>query len=153
MWRVMLVDDEPLVLEGMRVMVDWNRYSFDICGEATDGSEALELIGELRPDVVFTDIRMPLLTGIDLIQRTNESMKQPPTFVILSGYDDFSYAQTAMRENVSDYLLKPIDEQEIETVLKRLQQELGQKQRTNEEMEQKRQLLVSTSGPDSYAAR
>lgn len=120
MFNVLLVDDEPWVLEGLRTMIDWNRFGFQICGEALSAPEALKLIERLQPELVMTDIRMPVLNGLELIEHSNRTMPHPPKFVILSGYDDFGYAHNAMQQRVAEYLLKPIDDEEIEALLARL---------------------------------
>ncbi|OKP93709.1 response regulator [Paenibacillus sp. P32E] len=120
MLKVMLVDDEPWVLEGLRTMVDWKRYGFEVCGGAQNGPDAFRMIQELRPDLVLTDINIPVMNGLELITRVNEIMDKAPRFVILSGYDDFNYARTALRERVDQYLLKPIDDEEIGILLDKL---------------------------------
>ncbi|WP_019637499.1 response regulator transcription factor [Paenibacillus fonticola] len=120
MWNVLLVDDEPLVLEGLRTMIAWEKYGFQICGEALNGSEAFRIIRDCQPELVFTDIHMPVLSGLDLIEQCNQLLPKPPKFVVLSGYDDFSYARTAMRQKVAEYLLKPIDDEDINNLLIKL---------------------------------
>lgn len=117
MLDVLLVDDEPWVLEGLRTMVNWDKYGFQICGEAENGNVAWAMIEKLQPDLVFTDIQMPSVNGLELIDRSRQVLDRPPRFVILSGYDSFEYAKIALEQRVEDYLLKPIDEIEIETVL------------------------------------
>ncbi|WP_410770451.1 response regulator [Fontibacillus sp. BL9] len=118
--NVLLVDDEPWVLEGLRTMVNWKNHGFQVCGEALNGPDALKMIQELRPELVVTDINMPVLSGLELVEQSNKTLTRPPKFVILSGYDNFNYALTAMRHKVTEYLLKPIDEEEIETILDRV---------------------------------
>ncbi|WP_379158815.1 response regulator [Paenibacillus sp. sgz5001063] len=120
MLKVMLVDDEPWVLEGLRTMVDWDKYGFEVCGESLNGPDAFRMIQELRPDLVLTDINIPVMNGLELITRLNERMAKAPRFVILSGYDDFNYAKTALRQRVEQYLLKPIDDEEIGILLDKL---------------------------------
>ncbi|MEK4117366.1 response regulator [Paenibacillus sp. FSL W8-0919] len=120
MMNVLLVDDEPWVIEGLRTMVNWRNFGFQICGEASSGSEAFSMIQELKPELVLTDINMPVINGLELIERSNQKLARPPKFVILSGYDNFDYALTAMQQRVTEYLLKPFDEEEIEAVLIRL---------------------------------
>ncbi|WP_068783975.1 response regulator transcription factor [Paenibacillus phocaensis] len=126
MLQVLLVDDEPWVLEGLRTMVDWEKHGFQVCGEALDGPEALAKMQELRPDLVVTDIHMPVISGLELIERSKRLFGKPPKFVILSGYDDFNYALTAMRQRVAEYLLKPIDEDEFGAILDRLGQAIAE---------------------------
>lgn len=120
MMNVLLVDDEPWVLEGLRTMVNWETHGFRVCGEALNGPDALQMIQELKPELVVTDINMPVLSGLELVEQSNKTLKRPPKFVILSGYDNFNYALTAMRHKVTEYLLKPIDEEEIGIILERV---------------------------------
>ncbi|MFD2700494.1 helix-turn-helix domain-containing protein [Paenibacillus shunpengii] len=117
MMDVLLVDDEPWVLEGLRTMVNWDKFGFQICGEAENGNDAWAKIENLQPDLVITDIHMPSVSGLELIERSKKTMDRPPKFVILSGYDSFEYAKVALNQRVEEYLLKPIDEVEIEAVL------------------------------------
>lgn len=143
MLQVLLVDDEPWVLEGLRTMVNWEKHGFRVCGEALDGPGALAMIEELRPELVFTDIRMPAVTGLELIERSRQTLKRPPEFVILSGYDDFNYALTAMRQRAVDYLLKPIDEEEIEALLAKLGQKITDELAAERSLPRKRSLFVN----------
>jgi len=98
-------------------MIDWERHGFRVCGEACDGEEALERIGELKPDLVVTDIRMPAVDGLQLIEHCAKSSDAPCRFVVLSGHDDFGTARTALSFGVLDYWLKPIDAEEIHAAL------------------------------------
>lgn len=143
MLQVLLVDDEPWVLEGLRTMVNWEKHGFRVCGEALDGPRALAMIEELRPELVFTDINMPAITGLELIKRSRQALNRPPQFVILSGYDDFNYAQTAMRQRAVDYLLKPIDEEEIEALLAKLRQKIMDELAAERSLPQKRSLFIN----------
>lgn len=120
MLKVLIVDDEPWVLEGLRTMIDWGKFGYEVCGEAQNGTDAMRLIQENKPELVLTDINMPVINGLELITKLNEVMEKPPKFVILSGYDDFKYARTALRQRVNEYLLKPIDDEEIEALLSRI---------------------------------
>lgn len=120
MLKVLIVDDEPLVLEGLRTMIDWEKHGFEVCGEALNGTDAMRLIQEYKPELVLTDINMPVINGLELIEKINEIMLKPPRFVILSGYDDFKYARAALRQRVNEYILKPIDDEEIEALLSRI---------------------------------
>jgi two-component system response regulator YesN len=140
MMNVLLVDDEPWVLEGLRTMVDWNKYGFQICGEADNGNAAWGIIEDLLPDLVFTDIHMPSVSGLELIDRSIHELAKPPRFVILSGYDSFDYAKTALEQRVEDYLLKPIDEVEIENVLEQMSRKI-QNERASEKLHQHERAL------------
>lgn len=124
MWRVVLVDDEPGVVDGLAVMVDWTSFGFEIIGTASDGEEALALIEESEPDLVFTDIRMPEMDGIDLIRAAQNDLSTSVRFVIVSGYRDFEYARTAITLGVEDYLLKPIYEEDLGKTLEAISERL-----------------------------
>lgn len=123
MYKVLIVDDESWVVESLKVSVNWNELGFAVCGEAYGGLEALRYIQQERPDVVFTDIRMPGMTGIELIKKGGE-LPEPPKFVVVSGYAEFAYAQRALNYGAAAYCLKPYDEQEIMDVLKKLKKSL-----------------------------
>lgn len=143
MLQVLLVDDEPWVLEGLRTMVNWEKHGFQVCGEALDGPEALAKMQELRPELVVTDIHMPVISGLELIERSRRLLAKPPKFVILSGYDDFNYALTAMRQRVAEYLLKPIDEDEFESILDRLGQSIAEEQEMEQASSRKQSLFMN----------
>ncbi|WP_337098549.1 response regulator [Paenibacillus sp. YIM B09110] len=128
MHKVLIVDDEIFVRKGVINLIDWSSLQFEICGEAENGLEALKLIQLLTPDLVIVDIRMPVLDGLELIRQVTAEGEHQPIFVILSGYPDFSYAQQAFRYNVSDYILKPVDETELTTALKKIANIMNQRQ-------------------------
>lgn len=120
MYKVLLVDDEIFVRKGLMELMDWNSLQYEICGEAENGLQASVMIEQLKPDLVIADIRMPVLDGLGLIKEVKENGKHQPLFIIISGYHDFSYAQQALRYHVSDYILKPVDEAELEATLRRV---------------------------------
>jgi two-component system response regulator YesN len=117
---IVTIDDEPYVHEGLDSLMDWERIGYVHAGSALNGEEGLSLIANLRPDVILTDIRMPAMSGLELIGRVREMSNYHPAFVVISGYDEFEYARTALRHQVDDYLLKPIDEQQLEEQLVRI---------------------------------
>jgi two-component system response regulator YesN len=117
MYKVLLVDDEPPALEGLKLVVDWERLGYQICGACDNGEEAAELIEQTVPDLVITDIRMPGLDGLDLIKRVRERMTNIPKFIIISGYGEFDYARQALRFGIKHYLLKPVFSEELTEVL------------------------------------
>ena len=108
--NVLIADDEKIVLEGLKYIIDWNRLGFTICQTACDGQDAFEKIKSLNPDLVLLDIRMPKMTGIEVVQAAVE-YGYTGKFIILSGVTDFKLAQTAMRYGVDFYLTKPITKQ------------------------------------------
>lgn len=111
--NVLIADDEKIVLEGLKYIIDWNSLGFTICQTASDGEDALDKILSLKPDLVLMDIRMPKMNGIEVVQAAVEQ-GYTGKFIILSGVTDFKLAQTAMRYGVDFYLTKPIDEDELE---------------------------------------
>ena len=110
--KVLLCDDEQIVREGLRYIIDWEALGFTICGEAENGEDALAKIEKYKPGLVLMDIRMPKISGLELIAMMRGS-GFTGEFIILSGYSDFEYARTAIRHGVSFYLTKPIDEDEL----------------------------------------
>lgn len=128
MYKVLIVDDEIFVRKGLIQIMNECSLQFEICGEAENGEQALALINQMGPELVIVDIRMPVLDGLELISRVKTEHAHQPIFIILSGYPDFSYAQQAFRYNVSDYILKPVDEQELTAALKKIAHTLNQKQ-------------------------
>lgn len=124
-YKILLVDDETPVREGIRNRTPWERYGFTVIGEAGNGIEALEIIDEFHPDVVITDIRMPYLDGMELIKQIRYSYP-PINIIILSGYDEFTYAQQAIRYDVSEYVLKPVSVEDICTLLERTAKRLDE---------------------------
>lgn len=106
MTRVFLADDEPLVLIGMQSMIDWAQLGYELIGTARNGGEALEKIEELKPDIVISDIRMPVMDGLTLAARCREKDAALPAFIILTSYEEFSYVRQSMRIGAVEYLVK-----------------------------------------------
>lgn len=133
LYRIMLVDDEEEVRKAMIRKMDWERLGFTVAGDAENGEDALEKLEQLEPDVVMTDIRMPYMDGLTLIARIRE--KYPfIKILIFSGYDDFEYAKQAIKLNVTEYILKPVNGQELAEILSRIRVSL------DEEIEQRRNI-------------
>lgn len=110
--KVLIADDEAEVLKGLKHIINWEALGCTICGEAVNGTDALKKIQILKPDIVLLDIRMPGLTGLEIIQQARD-FQFPGRFIILSGYSDFTYAQSAVKLGVDNYLVKPVDEDEL----------------------------------------
>lgn len=125
-FKVLLIDDEPAALEGMQLWIDWERIGFTVCGTGSNGVEGLRMIEELQPDLVVTDVNMPLMDGLAMIAAWQAEHNQSVRFVILSGYSEFEYAQRALRYGVNHYLLKPIIPEEAEEELAEIYEELLQ---------------------------
>lgn len=123
MYSVLVVDDEVRQREAVIKSVDWQSAGFNVVGDAENGIEALEQLEKLEPDLILTDIKMPLMTGLELARKARE-VRPATKLVILSGYDDFEYAQEAFKYNVIRYLLKPISAQELGDELVKIREEM-----------------------------
>ena len=117
--KVLLVDDEIMIREGFKKLFDWGAHDCVVVGEATDGMDAMGQIDALKPDIVIMDINIPIMNGLKVIQLSR--IKHPDmAFVIVSGYDDFSYCQQALRLQITDYILKPVNYEEFGTCIDNL---------------------------------
>lgn len=117
--RVLLVDDEIMIREGFKKLFDWEAHECVVVGEAADGMEAITKIDEEQPDIVIMDINIPIINGLKVIQLSR--VKYPSmAFVIVSGYDDFSYCREALRLQITDYILKPVNYKEFGSCIDRL---------------------------------
>ena len=130
MYRVILVDDEPWALTGLEEILDWEKYGFTICARCTSATQALEEIARQKPDVVCTDIRMPRLSGIELISQVRSQPEQDVEFIIISAYSDFEVARKAINYGAAGYILKPLEQSEVSATVLRLKERLDRK-RTN----------------------
>lgn len=119
MYSVYIADDEMWVIVGLKKRIEKTGLPFQVVGEANNGVMALEEIEKKKPDILFTDIRMPSYNGLELLELLRK--KELDTKVVLiSGYAEFEYAQSAIRNGAYDYLLKPIDQDKLQTVLERI---------------------------------
>lgn len=136
--KILLVDDEPKVLRGLRTIIDRAGENWEVIGESRNGAEALDSISANCPDVVITDIKMPCMDGLELVERVRERLPELK-FIILSGYPDFKYAQKAIRLETVDYILKPPDYKDILKSIKKVElQKLEKSVKKEEEEELKR---------------
>lgn len=123
MYKVLIIDDEPIIRKGLKNIISWNQYDCEVCGEAADGIEGIEKINEYNPDIIFTDICMPEMDGLEMIKKmvdTDRNIK----IVILTGYCDFAYVKEALVLGAFDYILKPTKLNEIKEVITRAVKEL-----------------------------
>lgn len=119
MYKVCIADDEEFVLESVRWRIQQSVIELEIAGVARNGIEAYELYEKVCPDIYFVDINMPLCSGLDFVERVRNLDKNSITkFIIISGYDDFKYMKKAIHAKVSNYILKPIQQQEFTDTLK-----------------------------------
>lgn len=134
LYKVFLVEDEIVTREGIRDNVDWRAAGFEFCGEAPDGEMALPLIEKARPDVLITDIRMPFMDGLQLCKILRDRMPALK-IIILSGHNEFQYAQEAVKLGVTEYLLKPFGVQELHQVLNKVAALLDYERAEREKLE------------------
>lgn len=132
MYKLLIVDDKSLVIEGLKNLLDWKSYGIQIVGEADDGQKGIALAQNLKPNIIITDIKMPGMNGLDMIKKIRDT---DPTihFIVISGYDDFELAKKAFQYGAIDYLIKPVDFDQLDNVLKRILEKL--KTATKEENE------------------
>lgn len=116
MIRIVVVEDEILVKKGLILTTDWQKYGCEVVGEATNGLEGIDEITKVIPDIVITDVRMPGLDGISMIEQV-KAKGLKPEFIIISGYSEFEYARQAVKLGVRDFLIKPIDDEDLEHAL------------------------------------
>ncbi len=133
-YRVLLVDDEEEIREGIRWKIDWAGLGFSLAGTAGNGVDALELCEQLRPDVVLTDIKMPYMDGLELCRRV-KPLLPAAKLVVFSGFDEFEYARQAIGMNVFEYILKPINAPELSGVLVRLREQMDQERLERRDIE------------------
>ena len=138
MYRVLIVEDEDIIRKGIAYTMDWTGMGCTIVGEAANGSEGLTCIKELTPDIVLADIMMPVMDGIEMIRAAKEicSFKS----IILTSYADFEYAKKAIDLDVSAYLMKPVDEEELKKNVRKITDDI-EKERRLEQLSQKQARL------------
>jgi len=137
MYKVVFVDDEEQNLLLMEKIIDWEELGFRVSGMALDGDEGLEMYREIQPDLMLVDIKMDEMDGLSLIRRLREEYGAEETlFIIVTAYDEFSYAQQAIRLNVENYLLKPLERQKLAEMIRKI------KKRLDMEKEKSRQQLL-----------
>lgn len=143
--NVLIVDDEPIVCRGLRETVPWDEWGVHVVGEAHDGGEALEALARHDVDLVLSDIRMPGMDGLELSRAVSERYPDK-RIVILSGYDEFEYARQAMRLGVKDYLLKPVNLDELMTVIRNIRRELKEERAQKWRSAARRLLSAAAAG-------
>ena len=119
MLKVFLVEDEVVMRNGIKNNIPWEQEGFEFAGEASDGELAYPLIKKEKPDILITDIRMPFMDGLELSRLVKKELPQIK-IIILSGYNEFDYAKTAINIGVTDYLLKPISSAKLLEAVKKV---------------------------------
>ncbi len=140
MLRVVLADDERKILLLLQKLIDWESLGYEIVGTANDGIRALQLVEQLQPELLITDVRMPGCDGIELIRRAKE-LQPKLHFIVISGYRQFEYAQNALKYGVEDYLLKPLKQEELSDILLRLKDKMGKEAAIEYQLEKSEEQL------------
>lgn len=128
MLKMIVVDDEYLVRKGIKETIDWAAYNIEIIAEASNGEVALDFINELKPDIILSDVRMPVVDGLELSKRLSDD-NYDGIIILLSGYSDFDYARKAIDCGVTSYLLKPVDNEELINVVRDASAKLKEKRK------------------------
>ncbi len=135
MYRIFLVEDEVVIRRGIVNSIPWEREGLSLVGEASDGEVAYPLIKKEKPDILITDIRMPFMDGLELSRLVKKELPQIK-IIILSGFNEFEYAKTALRLGVTDYLLKPINSAQLLEAIRKVTDQIEKEQELSELMEQ-----------------
>ena len=134
MLRVLIAEDEDMIRKGLVYTTDWLSMDCVVVAETANGQEGLEKILEFKPDVVIADICMPFLDGIEMIQKASEKVRFKS--ILLTSYADFEYARRAIEARVSEYLLKPVDEEALARIMKKLNGEITSSRQVEYAIEQ-----------------
>lgn len=140
MLRVLIAEDEDIIRKGLIFTTDWLGMNCVVAAEAANGQEGFEKILECRPDIVIADIHMPLMDGIEMIKKASETVKFKS--ILLTSYADFDYAKRAIEARVSEYLLKPVDEEELAALIGRLEKEIINSRQVEHMLEQAEQAEI-----------
>jgi len=135
MYKVMLVDDEVIIREGLKTRIDWATYGFELAGDYPNGLEAQAAIVDNPPDLIISDICMPFVDGLELAEFVHEHYTDTK-MILLTGFDEFEYARRAIRLKVSDFILKPITAKEIRSLLQQIKLEMDDQRRLHDNMDQ-----------------
>ncbi len=141
-WNVLIVDDEIRIAKMIQKLIKWDELQLECAGLVDNGETAYRMILEQSPDIVITDIRMPKISGLELIEKANES--HSVKFIVISGFKEFEYAQKALQNSVRDYLLKPVNEEELNQTLKKITIELSQDYAFQHKEEQMMQIITAS---------
>lgn len=142
MYKALVVDDEPIILKGFDNLISWEEFGIEIAAKAENGKAALQIARKEKIDLLITDIRMPEMSGLELLKTIRREGKNIKV-IILSGYDDFQYVKEASKYGIENYLLKPIEENELEETLLHLTEKLENEQKQQNRLQESYQLLRS----------
>lgn len=119
MWKTVLADDEIVILNGLKRLVDWEDLGLELAGTAEDGRELLQVVEEKQPKLVISDIKMPHATGLEVFRTLKEQGNEDVKFIFISGFEEFSFAREAIALGAVDYLLKPVSKEDLEIAIKK----------------------------------
>ncbi|WP_010283675.1 response regulator transcription factor [Bacillus timonensis] len=134
-WKVLIADDEFIIRDGIHFSIDWENYNMEVIGEAEDGEEAIELATLHQIDILLIDLNMPIMNGIEAMKRIKEQLPHCK-MVVISGHDEFRYAQEALRLKVEDYLLKPVNPVKLQAIIMDLKRKLDNEENQKEFLKQ-----------------
>ena len=126
MFKLLIADDEQIVIEGIKDSIDWHQYGIEVVGTAKNGTEALKLAKELKPDIIISDIKMPGLSGLELIEELKEFLPNVKV-ILISAYEEFDYAKQAISLGVNSYLSKPVKKAEVIDEVSKIKSQLERK--------------------------
>lgn len=141
-WKVLIADDEMIIREGIREAINWEKFNMEPIGEAEDGEEAVGLALIHSVDILLIDINMPIKNGIEAMKEIRDKLPHCK-IVVISGYDDFQYAQEAIKINVEEYLLKPIHPKKLEEIVVKISKDLEQDKKEENYIKQLNKLMKS----------
>lgn len=131
MFRVVVIEDELTVRRGLILTTSWSDYNCEVIGEAKNGKQGVEMILELKPDIVITDIKMPLMNGLEMMEKIITHYH--PVFIILTAFSDFNYAKKALQLGAVDYLLKPFNDEELDKTMKKVEEKARKQKQLRQE--------------------
>lgn len=138
--KVLIVDDEMIVREGLKAIIEWEDLGFTVCAEGIDGSDALDKMLSIKPELTLLDIKMPKMHGIEVAEQARKD-GYTGKIILLSGYSDFQYAQSAIRFDADAYLLKPIDEVELTDAVNKARIDIELQNEVSEQIKQNKQTV------------
>lgn len=140
MLKVLIADDEPKIRRGLAGAIEWEKLNMEICGLAANGEQAVNLVEAERPDICIFDICMPIINGLDLIKAVKE-LNKDTICIVITGYDEFEYARESVKIGVFEYLLKPVNEMQLEDTLQRAKQVIEERKFETSQIEKAEKML------------
>ena len=141
--KILVADDDRIICKGLKAIIEKNTSDCKVVGEAVNGEEALSAIRDLKPDLLITDIKMPVMDGIELIKSIRR-LDLKIKIIVLSGFDEYRYVRETLKTGVLDYLLKPIENRELLDLLKRVKNELESEEKSKREHEELNEIVIES---------